>query len=296
MFIVVRMNTSSKTIRTVIAPPAFHWVGDGFKVKSMFGGLSFTADISPFLMMDYGGLVTFPPTDKKLGVGQHPHRGFETVTIVYDGEVEHGDSVGNRGTIGPGEVQWMTAAAGIVHEEFHGRDFAARGGAFEMVQLWVNLPAKDKMAPPRYQALTRDMISEVALPGGGTARLIAGDLEQSKGAALTFTAMNVWDVRLPAGTSHELKVPEGHGGGVLVLRGTVHVAGTEIGPERFAVISREGEGITLTATTDATVLLLSGTPIDEPIVAHGPFVMNTQEEIRTAFEDYRAGRMGRVSV
>lgn len=294
------MNAQAKTIRTVIAPPAFHWVGDGFKVKSMFGGLSFTADISPFLMMDYGGLVTFPPTDKKLGVGQHPHRGFETVTIVYEGEVEHGDSVGNRGTIGPGEVQWMTAASGIVHEEFHGRDFAKRGGAFEMVQLWVNLPAKDKMSPPRYQPLNRAQIEEVSLGGGGTARLIAGDMEESgdtvRGAALTFTAMNVWDLRLPAQSKNTLAIPNGHGGGVLVLRGRVQIAGTEVGAERFAVMSREGGDLVIEALEEATVLLLSGEPIDEPIVAHGPFVMNTAQEIQTAFEDYRMGRMGRVTI
>lgn len=289
------MNAPLKVIEHIVAPPAPHWVGDGFRVKSMFGGLSFTPAISPFLMMDYGGRTEFPPTEKKLGVGQHPHRGFETVTIVYDGEVEHGDSVGNRGTIGPGEVQWMTAASGIVHEEFHGRDYAKRGGPFEMVQLWVNLPAKDKMSPPRYQPISRAQVREVPLPGGGTARLIAGELQATKGPASTFTPMNVWDLRLPAGSKHTLPVPEGHGGGVLVLRGNVTLGGQSVSHERFAVFSRHGAGLQLECASDATVLLLSGLPIDEPIVAHGPFVMNTVEEIRKAFEDYRAGRMGRVS-
>lgn len=284
-----------KSIAHIVTPPSAHWVGDGFHVKSMFGGLSFRPEISPFLMLDYGGEVQFPPTTKKLGVGQHPHRGFETVTIVYAGEVEHGDSVGNRGTIGPGEVQWMTAASGIVHEEFHGREFAKKGGAFEMVQLWVNLPAKDKMAAPRYQAITNADIPTVSLESGGTARLIAGSLQGQNGGADTFTPINVWDLRLPAGSTHTLPVPEGHGGGLLVLRGEINIGGVRVGAERFAVFERQGEGLSVEATSDAVVLLLSGVPIDEPIVAYGPFVMNTEREIKQAFDDFRSGRMGRVS-
>ncbi len=248
-------------------------------------------------MLDYGGPTRFEPTTKQRGVGQHPHRGFETVTIVYDGEVSHRDSSGGGGTIGPGEVQWMTAASGIVHEEYHGERFAQTGGAFEMVQLWVNLPARDKMAAPGYQGITREQIPEVALPdGAGTARIIAGELLGAKGPAHTFTPMQVWDLRLKAGHTVTLPAAAGHTTAPLVLRGRLRLDnGQEVVAANLPVFSREGEGVTLEVLEDSTVLWLTGEPINEPVVGYGPFVMNTEAEIHQAFTDFQSGKMGRIT-
>jgi redox-sensitive bicupin YhaK (pirin superfamily) len=248
-------------------------------------------------MLDYGGPTRFEPTTQQRGVGQHPHRGFETVTIVYDGEVSHRDSSGGGGTIGPGEVQWMTAASGIVHEEYHGERFAKTGGAFEMVQLWVNLPARDKMAAPGYQGITREQIPEVALPdGAGTARIIAGELLGAKGPAHTFTPMQVWDLRLKAGHTVILPAAAGHTTAPLVLRGRLRLSdGKEVVAANLPVFSRDGEGVTLEVLEDSTVLWLSGEPIDEPVVGYGPFVMNTEAEIHQAFTDFQSGKMGRIT-
>jgi redox-sensitive bicupin YhaK (pirin superfamily) len=274
-----------------------HWVGDGFPVRSMFSYNDRPERFSPFLMLDYGGPTRFEPTTKQRGVGQHPHRGFETVTIVYDGEVSHRDSSGGGGTIGPGEVQWMTAAAGIVHEEYHGERFAKEGGPFEMVQLWVNLPARDKMAAPGYQGITRDQIPEVSLPeGAGVARIIAGDLNGTAGPARTFTPMQVWDLRLKAGHTVTLPAAEGHTTAPLVLRGRLRlVDGQEVGPVQMPVFTREGQDVQFEVLEDATVLWLTGEPIDEPVVGYGPFVMNTEAEIHQAFADFQSGRMGRIA-
>ena len=273
-----------------------HWVGDGFPVRTLFSYNDDPSAFSPFLMLDYGGPITFDPTTKRRGVGAHPHRGFETVTIVYDGEVSHRDSTGAGGTIGPGDVQWMTAASGIVHEEFHSEAFARNGGPFQMVQLWVNLPARDKVQPPGYQGITADQTPTVELPGGaGTARLIAGEFLGAKAPAHTFTPMQVWDLRLKAGHSVTLPAPEGHTTVPLVLHGRVRAAdGTEATDAEMMVFTRSGDGVTLEALTDATVLWLSGEPIDEPVVGYGPFVMNTEAEIHQAFADFQSGRMGRL--
>lgn len=273
-----------------------HWVGDGFPVRNIFSYNDIHEEMSPFLMLDYGGPTEFPPTEARRGVGQHPHRGFETVTIVYDGEVEHRDSTGSGGTIGPGDVQWMTAAAGIVHEEFHGRDFARRGGKFEMIQLWVNLPAKDKMARPGYQGITDAQIPAVALPGGaGTVRVIAGSYDGHAGPAHTFSPMNVWDVRVKAGQRVQFTLPEGHTTALFVLKGGVRVDGQVAGEAELAVMERAGTDFMFEATEDATLLLLNGAPTNEPIVGYGPFVMNTQAEIRQAFADFQSGKMGRIA-
>ena len=273
-----------------------HWVGDGFPVRTLFSYNDDPSAFSPFLMLDYGGPSTFDTTTKRRGVGAHPHRGFETVTIVYDGEVSHRDSTGAGGTIGPGDVQWMTAASGIVHEEFHSEAFARSGGPFQMVQLWVNLPARDKMKPPGYQGITADQTPTVALPGGaGTARLIAGEFLGAKAPARTFTPMQVWDLRLKAGHTVNLPAPEGHTTVPLVLHGRVRAAdGSEATDAEMMVFTRSGDGVTLEALTDATVLWLSGEPIDEPVVGYGPFVMNTEAEIHQAFADFQSGRMGRI--
>jgi redox-sensitive bicupin YhaK (pirin superfamily) len=241
--------------------------------------------------------VEYSPTEARRGVGEHPHRGFETVTIVYAGEVEHRDSSGGGGRIGPGDVQWMTAGSGVVHEEFHGRDFARRGGTLEMVQLWVNLPARDKMAPPRYQSIVSGQIPTVKLPDGhGTIRVIAGRLAGAKGPAETFTPIHVWDLRLASDQPTDLDVPDGHTTALVVLRGTVGVNGSEaISAAEVGLFDRSGDGVRIDYAKDATALLLCGQPIDEPIVGQGPFVMNSPQEIRQAMIDYQSGRMGHLS-
>jgi redox-sensitive bicupin YhaK (pirin superfamily) len=274
-----------------------HWVGDGFPVRSIFSYSDRAADFSPFLLLDYAGPAEFPPTTERRGVGEHPHRGFETVTIVYSGELEHRDSSGGGGVIGPGDVQWMTAGSGIVHQEFHGPKFARSGGPFEVVQLWVNLAAKDKKAPPAYQNLTDASIPQIDLPdGAGRVRVIAGEYAGRKGPARTFSPMNVWDVRVKAGHRAEFKVPPGHTTAFLVLRGRVKLPESEvIGEAEIAVLERTGGSFAFEASADATVLVLSGEPIDEPVVGYGPFVMNSEAEIRQAIADFNNGKMGRIA-
>jgi redox-sensitive bicupin YhaK (pirin superfamily) len=286
-----------KKLRCIQRSVDRHWVGDGFPVRTLLAYPNLGPVIDPFLLLDYAGPMEFPPTRERRGVGEHPHRGFETVTIVYAGEVEHRDSSGGGGRIGPGDVQWMTAASGLVHEEFHGRDFARRGGLFEMVQLWVNLPAKDKKAAPGYQSLLAAQIPVADLPGGGgTARVIAGELAGAKGPARTFTPIEVWDLRLEGGREAELPLADGSTTALVVLRGALRVGDSELvrGAE-VALFDRAGERIRVEADEAATVLLLSGQPIGEPIVGQGPFVMNRPEEIRQAMLDYRDGRMGHLS-
>ncbi len=280
--------------------PGTHWVGDGFPVQGMFGYQGDTQLRSPFLLLDYAAPTTFAPnTGDPRGVGTHPHRGFETVTIVYDGEVAHRDSTGGGGVIGAGDVQWMTAGSGILHQEFHSAAYSQTGGPFHMVQLWVNLPAKDKMTAPAYQPIVKASIPAVALPdGAGQVRVIAGEYDGRKGAANTFTPMNVWDVQLKAGAQATLPQPEGWNTLLLVQSGTVQVNGQEHGREaqdaQLLTLSREGSTVQLEARTDARVLLLAGEPIDEPVVGYGPFVMNTREEINQAIEDFNAGKFGRM--
>ncbi|HWI24359.1 MAG TPA: pirin family protein [Lysobacter sp.] len=285
-----------KKILGVYSAPRPHWVGDGFPARSLFSYNSHGRDLSPFLMLDYAGPYKFDPAAQPRGVGQHPHRGFETVTIVYEGEVEHRDSTGAGGRIGPGDVQWMTAASGILHEEFHSPEFTGKGGTLEMVQLWVNLPAKDKMAAPGYQTLLDAEIPSVALADdAGRVRVIAGEFDGKRGPARTFTAMDVWDVRLNAGKSATFSLPEGRTLALVVLKGTVLVNGSAVTREaQMVTLARDGSDVTLEANTDATVLLLSGEPIDEPIVGYGPFVMNTQEEISQAIVDFNSGKFGRM--
>lgn len=274
-----------------------HWVGDGFPVRSLFSYDSLGARISPFLLLDYAGPHTFPPTHQRRGVGQHPHRGFETVTIVYDGEVEHRDSTGQGGIIGPGDVQWMTAAGGILHEEFHASSFARTGGSFRMVQLWVNLPARDKMSSPRYQAITTGEIPSVDLPdGAGTVRVIAGRFRDVAGPAHTFTPINVWDVRLNQGADVILDLPPGHTSILVVLSGGIVVNGNEPATDAEALLlDRDGVSVSISADTSTTMLVLTGEPIDGPIVGRGPFVMNSQEEIDQAMRDFRSGRFGQIA-
>ncbi|WP_447971087.1 pirin family protein [Nitrospira sp. M1] len=269
-----------------------HWVGNGFPVTTMFSYDDLGKELSPFLLLDYAGPMTFEPSDTPRGVEQHPHRGFETVTIVYQGELEHRDNAGNAGTIGPGDVQWMTAARGILHEEMHEREFTQNGGTLEMIQLWVNLPAKDKMGTPRYQEIVSNDIPVVPFgENSGTVRVIAGEYQGTKGAAKTFTPINVWDIHLHTGQKIDLSLPDGFTTALLVLKGAVVVNGAStLNRKELARFERNGDRLSLEATSDATVLVLNGEPIDEPIVGQGPFVMNTQEEILQAMTDYRAGR------
>jgi redox-sensitive bicupin YhaK (pirin superfamily) len=283
-----------KTLLDILGNDREHWVGDGFPVRSLFGYNGDTTAISPFLLFDYAGPHNFTPNPgQPRGVGQHPHRGFETVTIVYEGEVSHRDSTGGGGTIGTGEVQWMTAGGGIIHEEYHSAGFSKAGGPFRVVQLWVNLPAKDKMAPPAYQSITRDTIPTVALDGG-SARVIAGELDGIRGPARTFTPVNLWDIRLDADADVTLPLAEGHNSMIAVLSGHVTIDGRGIGEAEIARLSPAGEGIPVHADGDAMVLVLTGEPIDEPVFGYGPFVMNSEAEIRQAIEDFNSGRFGRV--
>ncbi len=272
-----------------------HWVGDGFPVRTLFSYNDLGEEISPFLLMDYAGPHHFEPTSQRRGVGAHPHRGFETVTIVYEGEVTHRDTTGAGGTIGTGDVQWMTAGSGLLHEEFHSEAYAQRGGPFEMIQLWVNLPARDKMTAPAYQGITHDQIPQVPLPDGvGTVRVIAGRYDEAAGAARTFTPINVWDMRLQAGGRVSLELPPGHSTALFVLSGLIRVDGQTVGPAELAVLEREGSTLGFEAAQDSVVLLLGGEPLNEPVVGHGPFVMNTHEEIAQAVRDFNSGRFGQM--
>ena len=285
-----------KKVLGLYSAPRGHWVGDGFPVRSLFSYDSHGEHMSPFLLLDYAGPAHFPPAGAPRGVGQHPHRGFETVTIVYEGEVEHRDSTGAGGTIGPGDVQWMTAASGILHQEFHSQAFTRDGGVLDMVQLWVNLPAKDKMGAPRYQTLLNADIPAVALPdGAGTVRVIAGDYEGHAGPARTFSPIDVWDLRLKAGHGTRLSLPEGRTRALVVLHGAVRVNGSEIARDaQMVMLDRAGTGVLIDADADSTLLLLGGEPLNEPIAGHGPFVMNTTAEIHQAIDDFNRGRFGRM--
>ena len=286
-----------KKVVSIVRKPPVHWVGDGFPVRTVFSFDTLGYRVSPFLLLDYAGPADFAPADKPRGVDQHPHRGFETVTIVYQGELEHRDSAGNHGRIGPGDVQWMTAASGVVHEEKHSPEFTRRGGTLEMAQLWVNLPARFKMGPPAYQSILDHHIPAVALPDdAGTVRVIAGDFQGAKGPAQTFTPINLWDLRLPAWRRVELALPPGFTAALFVLRGEVVLADSErAAATDLALLTREGERLRLETREDATLLLLNGEPIDEPVAAHGPFVMNSSAELTQAIEDYHNGRLGRLA-
>jgi redox-sensitive bicupin YhaK (pirin superfamily) len=285
-----------KALLGVSPSPKGHWVGDGFPVRSLFTYDNLGQHLSPFLLLDYAGPAEFAPATRPRGVGEHPHRGFETVTIVYQGEVAHRDSVGNAGLIGPGDVQWMTAASGILHEEFHSPAFTRRGGALEMAQLWVNLPARHKMSAPRYQTILDATIPRRELAGGaGSVRVIAGSFDGHAGPAATYSPLNVWDVRMSAGHQASLPVPEGHNVAIAVLRGSIAVHGSRpAGDAELLVLGRAGDEVNIEAAADTTLLLLSGEPIPEPIVGYGPFVMNTRQEIETAVNDFQRGKFGRM--
>ncbi|MES2139167.1 MAG: pirin family protein [Bacteroidota bacterium] len=287
---------TQKKIEVVVAPREPHYVGDGFRVHNFIPS-GYHLDMqrmTPFIMLDYNSKFYFPPSDKPRGVSVHPHRGFETVTIAYKGKVAHHDSTGNSGVIGEGDVQWMTAASGILHKEFHEENFSKAGGDFQMVQLWVNLPAKDKMSKPKYQGITHDQINKFELPdNGGVIEVIAGEYKNIKGAASTFTPVHLHNVRLNKDGKADFSFPANYNTALLVIEGSIKVNETETVPaNNFALFKNEGETFSIEALENSIVLVLSGEPINEPIAAQGPFVMNTRAELVQAVEDYNMGKFG----
>lgn len=285
---------TTKKIELVIAPPTPHFVGDGFRVHNFIPS-AYHLDMermSPFIMLDYNSKHFFAPTDIPRGVGVHPHRGFETVTIAYNGKVEHHDSAGGGGVIGEGDVQWMTAASGVLHKEFHETEWAKEGGIFQMVQLWVNLPKKDKMSNPKYQAIKNSEMTKVDLGENGFIEVIAGDYNGNKGPAFTFSPVKMMNAKLKTGGKAEFNFPAHYNTALVIIEGNVKVNGETVATDHFVLFENEGETFTIEATEDAIVLVLSGEPINEPIVAHGPFVMNTREEIIQAFNDVNLGKFG----
>ena len=286
---------NKKPVEAIIAPPPPHMVGDGFRVHNFFPNhpLIDKKRMSPFFLMDYNSKVEFSPRDEPRGVGVHPHRGFETVTIAYHGKVAHHDSAGNSGIISEGDVQWMTAASGLLHKEYHEKEFSRQGGLFQMVQLWVNLPAKYKMTPPKYQEITHAMMGSYILPGKeGVVEVIAGEYNKIKGPASTFTPLNVYNVRLKKGANVPLNFPGSYNTGLLVVEGSIFVNDQQVPSDHFVLFKNEGEDIDITASEDAVLLVLSGEPIHEPIAQYGPFLMNTREELEQAIADVNAGKFG----
>lgn len=287
------MPTTIKQVAAILSPPAPHMVGDGFRVHNFFPN-GYKIKMDPFYLLDYNAKIEFSPTNKLRGVGVHPHRGFETVTIAYHGAVAHHDSAGNSGIIYPGDVQWMTAGSGILHKEYHEENFSKKGGLFQMVQLWVNLPAKFKMSTPKYQALPNDGIAKYELPNtGGTIEVIAGEYQGTKGSAATFTPIEMYNVRLNANAKASLGSPANYNTALVVIEGSITVNGTEQAVTNQMVhFAHEGTAIEIEANENSIVLFLSGEPINEPIAQYGPFVMNKPEELQQAIEDYNTGKFG----
>lgn len=288
------MNT--RNVELIASPPTPHFVGDGFRVHNFIpGGYRMDMErMSPFILLDYNSKFPFPPSDKPKGVGVHPHRGFETVTIAYKGRVAHHDSSGGGGVIGEGDVQWMTAASGVLHKEYHEEEFSKKGGDFQMVQLWVNLPAKDKMSKPKYQAISKEKMGIHKLPeDAGFVEVIAGNYKETQGPAATFTPLHMFNARLNKGGKAEFSFPSHYNTGALVIEGSIKVNGPEIAEtDHFVLFETTGESFTIEAQEKTVVLIISGEPIMEPIAAQGPFVMNTKQEILEAINDYNMGKFG----
>jgi quercetin 2,3-dioxygenase len=286
---------NKKTIEGIVPPPPPHMVGDGFRVHNFFPNnhLIDKKRMSPFFAMDYNAKIEFAPRETPRGVGVHPHRGFETVTVAYHGRIAHHDSAGNSGVIGESDVQWMTAASGLLHKEYHEQEFSRKGGLFQMVQLWVNLPAKYKMTPPKYQEISHDKMGKYNLPDGkGVVEIIAGEFKGVKGPAFTFTPMHVYNVRIKTGANLELNFPSNFNTGILMVEGSANINGSAVETDHFVLFKNDGESIEITAQEDAVMLVLSGEPINEPIAQYGPFVMNTWQELEQAIEDVNAGKFG----
>jgi redox-sensitive bicupin YhaK (pirin superfamily) len=288
------MNTL-RSIEKIIAPPAPHMVGDGFRVHNFFPGNGQIGlqRMSPFFLLDYGSKIEFPPSDTPRGVGVHPHRGFETVTIAYKGKVAHHDSAGNAGVIGEGDVQWMTAASGILHKEYHEAEWSKIGGEFQMVQLWVNLPAKYKMSKPKYQPISREEFGKAVLPDEkGVVEVIAGNFNATHGPASSFSPIEMYNARLKKGAKVHFSFPKTYNTGFVIIEGAVTVNEKMAETDHFVLFANDGTDIYMEATRDAIVLILSGEPIHEPIVPYGPFVMNTRQEIVDAYDDWNNGKFG----
>lgn len=287
-----------KEVQQILAPPPSHMVGDGFRVHNFFpAGYDMAPDrMSPFYLLDYNARIDFSPRENPRGVGVHPHRGFETVTIVYQGKVAHHDSRGNQGVIGEGDIQWMTAASGVLHKEYHEKEFSRKGGEFQVVQLWINLPAKDKMREPEYQAITNEKIPKHLLSDqNGLVEVIAGKFKGTQGVATTYTPIEMYNIHLKPGGVVIFDLPATYNTGILVVKGKVQVNEFEHAPaDHFILFKNNGEEITLKAEEETTVLVLSGEPIREPIMAYGPFLMNTKDEILQAYQDLNAGKFGRL--
>jgi|SRR5688572_3805957 len=291
------MNNKYKPIKTILPPPAPHMVGDGFRVHNFFPSNPVIGKkgMSPFFLMDYNSKIEFAPSDIPRGVDTHPHRGFETVTIAYHGRVAHHDSSGNSGVIGEGDVQWMTAGSGLLHKEYHEKEFSKSGGAFQMVQLWVNLPAKHKMNPPKYQGITHDAMGKYLFPAdGGVIEVIAGNYKNVKGPASTFTPMHIYNARLKAHTAAEFSFPEHYNTGILVIEGEALINEQKVPADHFVYFANEGELIQVKTQQDSVLLVLSGEPIHEPIAQYGPFLMNTVAELEQAIDDVNSGKFGRL--
>lgn len=291
------MSTVKQIEKIFHRPASPGMVGDGFRVYNYFpNGYAIRGRLSPFLMLDFNPAFDFGKSDKPRGVDVHPHKGFETVTIAYKGSVEHYDSSGNSGVINPGDVQWMTAGAGILHKEFHEREFSKKGGPFEMIQLWVNLPKKDKLTSPKYQALVAAEMNKVVLPANsGIVNIIAGNLNGIKGSASTFTEINMFDIHLNKDGEMTTDIPALHNAAILVVEGSIEVNGQKAGLNDFVLFKNDGETVELKANEKSILLLLSGVPIDEPIAQYGPFVMNTQQELQETFREYEAGKFGTLN-
>ncbi|HEX5659079.1 MAG TPA: pirin family protein [Polyangiales bacterium] len=285
-----------RAVERVLASTSEHWVGDGFRVKSVISPNGDPRVQSPFLLLDHAARRSFEPATERRGVGEHPHRGFETVTFAYRGEIEHRDSAGGGGLIGPGDVQWMTAAGGIVHEEMHSQRFTEQGGEMEMVQLWVNLPARAKMSAPGYQSLLDKDFPRLTI-GAARARLIAGSLNGERGPARTHTPITLFDLSFDDAGRAEFELPQGHAAMVFALEGQLAVGADEqtVAPGQLAVLAREGGAVQVLGAASARALVLSGEPIAEPVASYGPFVMNTRDEIMTAMRDYQSGKMGHLT-
>ena len=285
-----------REIEGIYQAPALHWVGDGFRVAGYFSAIpDAVRKLSPFLLLDYHPVYDYPPATRPRGVGVHPHRGFETVTFAWQGSVAHHDSAGGGGVIGPGDVQWMTAASGILHKEYHEQNYSRRGGPFHMAQLWVNLPRAHKMGRPRYQPLAADQMGVVNLPdGSGIVRVVAGELQGVKGPAKTFTPIDVFDAQLRSRGKRELEFAAHHNAALLVMAGEVTINGAKAKQDDFVVFKTGSERIAIDASSDARLLVLAGEPIDEPVVQYGPFVMNSSREIQQAFTDFQSGKFGHL--
>jgi redox-sensitive bicupin YhaK (pirin superfamily) len=286
---------AAKSIEAILAPPPPHMVGDGFRVHNFFPNsrLIDKRRMSPFFLLDYNAKISFAPSNSPRGVAVHPHRGFETVTIAYQGKIAHHDSAGNSGVIGQGDVQWMTAGSGLLHKEYHEKEFSKQGGPFQMVQLWVNLPARFKMTPPKYQEITHAQLGKYVLPSRqGAIEVIAGNYKDVQGPASTFTPMHAYNARLQKGAFASFTFPAAYNTGLLVVEGAITVNDQPVGTDHFVLFKNDGEEFSLTATEEAVVLILSGEPIQEPIAQYGPFLMNTWQELEQAVEDVNAGKFG----